>query len=43
MLEKYINYGECEICHEMKPRIVGANICPECLDDYIKATEKGEE
>lgn len=39
MIEKYLNYGECEICHENKPRLMIADICEECLVDYIKATE----
>lgn len=39
---KYLNYGECEICHKKCGRIIGANICEECLEDYIEAT-KGEQ
>lgn len=42
MIEKYLNYGECEICKEKKPRLVSMNICEECLVRYIEAT-KGEE
>lgn len=42
MIEKYLNYGECEICHEKKPRMMIANICEDCLDKYIKEIEKIE-
>ena len=39
MIEKYLNYGECEICHKKAPRIVSANICLKCFDDYLEAIQ----
>ena len=36
MIEKYLNYGECEICHKKAPRMVGANICLDCFDKYLE-------
>ena len=36
ILEKYFNYGECEICHKKTGRLLGANICMECFDNYLK-------
>ena len=33
---KYLNYGECEICHKKADRLCGANICMDCFDKYLE-------
>ena len=33
---KYLNYGECEICHKKADRLCGANICMSCFDKYLE-------
>ncbi len=36
---KYMNYGECAVCHKNKPLLMIANICEDCLEDYLEETK----
>lgn len=33
IVNNYINYGKCKICHKKKNRIVRTNICVDCFED----------
>lgn len=35
---KYMNHGECAVCHKNKPLLMVANICEDCLNGLIDET-----
>ena len=41
--EKYINYGECQVCHKKRGRLPGTELCNDCLDEYLDKLQEDAE
>jgi hypothetical protein len=39
--DKYINYGECQVCHKKAGRLEGTELCYDCFEKYLDQVSKG--